>query len=1102
MRVCLGTGTPVGDPVEVSAVGRVYGAGRKQLKQEPCPVGSVKTNVGHLEAAAGIAGIIKVLLMMKHETLVPSVLFGKLKQSLNLEENHVLVLGEKRAWKETKFKGEVFRSAAINAFGFGGSNIHAIVQSYNTTNHKENISISNQTISPHIVLFTGLDFQSTKESMSDTLKVIETNKDITLTDIAYTSCHRRSRFKHRVAIPVASIQELKTKLETSIRDGNETGRQKTKIENNVGFVFCGMGTHWSGMGMELYEKEFVYRQTIDELHNIFQSFGDFDLRQCIAGKYDLSDPKYGQPSIFAVQVALYKLWRSKGVCPDVIVGHSVGEVAAAYASGRLSLESAAFVIFTRGRVLAKAKDGSMMAIGKLPVKLVLDYMKPYEDKLTIAAFNSPTSCTVSGASDEMSKLQNKLESLESKPFVRRLAVKVAYHSKFMDPILNELKESLQSKPLKSNNQTVHIKHISTVTGKEVSESQIQNADYWTQNVRNSVYFTDAMALALAPEKSNVIVEIGPKPALRSNIKEIAAKMEFNLMPSISENKDPTFYQSLASAHELEIVTKSDISGRIVLVPRYAFNRQFLFKIPEPAIAWRRGLNSESSTGHPFVRKEATHEDSSCEYQCIISPQTTDFVYEHIVSDTIIVPGATYVEMGLAGLSQMTNLKLGIDDRIQITGGVNFSQVCHLKDADSKALLAVVFQQDAHNTTMFHFDVTSGETLHAAGKVNTGPRSKGKPVRLNFKTLGANHSTVIDNTLLYDTLRRYKFSYGPTLRSVREISTDYKDAIIKLEIPDSADLMNTIIHPAVLDSLLQSGVIFPSQSSDAISGQVMPYGIDEVNVYGKFRKQMLVYMVLAETSPWKLNATICGTDGVVLADCKGITYGVVGTHLNFDVEQCCFLSSWKGVDESQTNKTTDKSDGRILILHDDQCTFPVNGFLKASVKVKISGKLLENIIDNELALEKLLPHDIAQYSAIVCLLGLHRKCKSVDTYSGSQMNNLVLTTNMPLIQLAKIASKHQTFPAIYVITKGSYSLLHDQEFSPQQALNALLGVTTTAMCRTVTKELPALQLCSIDTDGTTKKDLAVINKLLTSEPGYTELTSQLWQSYVWNNDTCR
>ena len=413
------------------------------------------------------------------------------------------------------------------------------------------------------------------------------NSDMALDDLTYTSCHRRTRYKHRLAIPAESVSDLQTKLESIVGGQKEVGKTVARDDvRNVVFVFCGMGTHWAGMGLRLYWTEPVFKYFIDRIQALFSSFGEFNLLKCLAEQVDISDAKNSQPSLFACQVALFELWKSNGVTPDIIVGHSVGEIAAAFASGQLCLESAAFLIFHRGGFLSKAEEGSMMAIKNITVARVQDLIDSLKGKLTIACYNSPNSCTVSGPSVEMTQLQSSLEELNPKPFVRRLAVKVAYHSASMDPILPEFEEALQACELKPGQQ--NIKQISTVTGQPVESGKLQTVGYWKENIRESVKFTDAMIESLSTEMSNVVIEIGPKPALRRDITEMCSDRTL-ILPSLKENDDMCFYQSLAKTHEIEIIKQpSGRTGNILHIPRYGFDKQFLCKKPRNVNALAKG----------------------------------------------------------------------------------------------------------------------------------------------------------------------------------------------------------------------------------------------------------------------------------------------------------------------------------------------------------------------------------------------------------------------------------------------------------------------------------------------------------------------------------
>ena len=491
-----------------------------------------------------------------------------------------------------------------------------------------------------------------------------------------------------------------------------------------------------------------------------------------------------------------------------------------------------------------------------------------------------------------------------------------------------------------------------------------------------------------------------------------------------------------------------------------------------------------------MTKDDIHDERSINYKCTISPETTDFVYGHKVNDTITLPGAIYIEMGMAALSQMCSFNVETDDEVQISAGVNFKQVCNLKSESSKATLQIVCHQDKNDESLFYFDVVDDEILHATGQISISPRCKGSLITLDVKDLEARHDKVVVGSELYTTLEEQGYVFGPELKSIKTIRTSSNTAVgntavVGLEIDKNIDLKTTVIHPSVLDSVMQSVGIFSSITRQSLKPDEMmiPYGIGQVSVYGKFKSKMFIYLEL-DACQMKMDATICGTNGVILARCTNIQYGIVGRGINFDINRSYFLPACEmiGEDEMQLGKEPESLNKDVLCLTDETCTFPIHEIASCYEK-KLIEKEIDSIINDDQVIATIIPDELKSCSSIVYLVGLHQNIPDIRTLSGKEMNDFVLRTNMALLQLAKVACERKDFPAIYVITRGVHQLINNQRFEDNHALDAMIGQATTAMCRTIAKERPSLRMYFIDIDGTSTTQMALVNQIISNPPAY-------------------
>ncbi|KAG5268673.1 hypothetical protein AALO_G00215140 [Alosa alosa] len=435
-----GTGTPVGDPIEAGSISKVIAKARPP-GSETLIIGSVKGNIGHTESAAGVAGLIKVLLMMKHETIVPSVFYSDDSASIDANALNVRIPTKVENWPSSNPAGRV---AGINNFGFGGTNAHTVIKQYKNSQVAvdEDRTFQSQ---QYFVLSAASEISLTM-MIADMIDEIKKESTESFQNLAYTSACRRSHSKHkyRKAFLASSLANLKEQFLSVL-----TKHMKpSKLDATLVFVFCGNGVTYRGMCKQLIKQEPIFRQKVKEIETLLQSYRDITIVDKLENDTDegndFSRPDMVQPLLFAIQVAIFCLFHHWGVKPDAVLGHSVGEVAAAHCSGLLSLEDAVKVIHYRSALQNKVTSGKMLVVGNMGVSEVLKLLPPYSGRVCLAAFNSPQSCTLSGNGDAIDKLQQTLGSLEGSDalFLRALDVSTAYHSHHMNQILSEVEDAI------------------------------------------------------------------------------------------------------------------------------------------------------------------------------------------------------------------------------------------------------------------------------------------------------------------------------------------------------------------------------------------------------------------------------------------------------------------------------------------------------------------------------------------------------------------------------------------------------------------------------------------------------------------------------------
>lgn len=489
---CHGTGTQMGDPIEVAALSQAYG--QDNSNKQYCALGSVKSNIGHLDTAAGVAGMIKAILSLKHAQLVPTLHFDAPNPAIDFASSPFYVNDRLREWNS-----ETPRRAAVSSLGVGGTNAHIILEeppaAEGETESKHNIHLLTLSAKTEPAL------NSAAKRLSNHLK---DNPDISLADVAYTLNLGRLECNHRLTVEASTVEEAIEQLS----DLNALTKAKTKVEGEPSLVFMlpGGGAQHSGMGAELYQSESVYRDAFDACMNCLPAEFSERVRSLVFAPEEerenatetLQTPTLTLTSLFATEYALAKQMMAWGAKPAAMIGHSMGENTAACLAGVMSLHDAMNLVYLRGQLFERAPEGGMLSI-PLPLEEAKQYMS---DSLDVAAVNSPELCVATGPKQELLALQQRLQEADIESTIVR--IKVAAHSRMLDEILEDFRAYLKSIKL----SVPSIPFTSNLTGDWISDEQAMDPNYWVDHLRNTVRFSDNVATVMRDEK-RVFVEVGP-----------------------------------------------------------------------------------------------------------------------------------------------------------------------------------------------------------------------------------------------------------------------------------------------------------------------------------------------------------------------------------------------------------------------------------------------------------------------------------------------------------------------------------------------------------------------------------------------------------------
>jgi amino acid adenylation domain-containing protein len=557
-----GTGTPLGDPIEMEGLGIAFGP---QSKKQYCAIGSIKSNIGHLTAAAGVAGFIKTVLAMQKQQIPPSLGFRNPNPHIDFANSPFYVNNKLAPWN-----AENKRLAGISSFGVGGTNVHVVVEDY-----QEQRLSSEASRKPQLITWSARSEKSRANYASRLLNWAKNRPTCSLEELAYTLQNTRAGFNRRSFVVASSFEGLCDEL---IDRNGIRSHDLVQIPSEVVFCFPGQGAQYINMGKELYEDEPIYRSAVDHCAEILNSIIGTDIRQVIMpaaqsqeAEEKLKDTRYTQPALFVTEYALAQLWMSWGIQPSVLCGHSLGEYVAAHLSGVFSLEDALKVVAARGRLISNLPKGNMLSV-RATVDTVRRLLLP---ELSLAAINSKEHCVVSG---EDRHIKSFAQVLDSKEIPHQLLnTSHAFHSAMMEPIISSFREVLDTVHLNKPQRPI----ISTVTGTWLKDEQATDVLYWTEHIKHTVRFADALA-TINSLGTCLFLEVGPGKATSTLARRELDPKNHGIVTSLEQVSGRSEIEAMLMAlgkvwlHGIEPNWKAFYGGRKlkpIILPNYAFDKK-------------------------------------------------------------------------------------------------------------------------------------------------------------------------------------------------------------------------------------------------------------------------------------------------------------------------------------------------------------------------------------------------------------------------------------------------------------------------------------------------------------------------------------------------
>ncbi|MDE0473289.1 MAG: SDR family NAD(P)-dependent oxidoreductase, partial [Gammaproteobacteria bacterium] len=903
-----GTGTAVGDPIELSATAAVYTEGRDP--DHPLLIGSAKSNLGHLEPAAGMAGLIKTVLAMHHGVIPRHLHFETPTPEFDWDRQPVRVTAEATAWPDHPGRLPL---AAVSSYGMSGTNAHLVLEGYahpgseaNATRRRTAGPTRGVTVPPpepfadldvaelglgrrtaRVLPLSAKGDAALRELAGSYASWLEdpSATETAVADLVWTAGTGRSHFTHRAAVPFRDAATLRDQL-AGLADG--TARATVGSVQKVAFAYTGQGSQWVGMGRDLYETEPIARAVMDRCEAVHREHTGESLLDVMFGRgeteADLDLAEWAQPALYALDCALTALWASVGVEPAAVIGHSFGELPAAQAAGVFSLEDGLRLAITRGRLLAETERGATAAIfaPRDEVESVVHSLNAASARGTLGiASDNGINQVVSGLPDEVEAIAEHFEAEEIR--VRRLTVDRLAHSPLLEPVLPALEafaDGIETGP-------PEVEFVSNVSGALVEPGRALDGAYWRRHTRQPVSFADGVR-TLADIGVDTVVEIGPHAVLGPMVAMIwpqppgtpgaVVTIPTMLRPEERGGTEAAsgFTEAVAEAYTagLDLSFEGLFVGEErsrVSIPGYPFQRsRFWFDAPE---------RSRSVRGHPLLGQRHESPRGEVSFETEIGPSDPPWLQEHRVFGRVVAPGALYGAMVASALLS-EGLPASMDE-LQLHSPLIFPEAVD-GEGQVRRLQLVLGRPDAQRVRtieVFSKGTDTDWTLHARATIPASVARDGAGAPIDIDGTKA-RMTRGETLPVYETRRRAGIELGAPFRGLTSLWRGSDEALGEIVLPNSVERNAIDVHPLLLDACFQvmSGA---RETPEGDTTAYMPFGWERLWLSGPLPQRLVCRAVMREESSrshtadepaetLKADLLIYGEDGEPVGGISGYT----------------------------------------------------------------------------------------------------------------------------------------------------------------------------------------------------------------------------------------
>jgi polyketide synthase 5 len=855
-----GPGTPVGDPIEYSSLSEVYGV------EGPCALASVKTNFGHAQSASGVLGLMKTILALQHGMVPQNLHFTRLPDEMARIDTNLFVPQDNTPWPTN---GQHPRRAAVSSYGVSGTNVHAIVEQAPDQAPEQAEAVTPEAGRPLLFPLSSSSAEELRRTAGRLADWVEAHDDVALADLGYTLARRRAHRPVRTAV-IASDRSGLTEALRGVADGDDLYRAAVGHDDRGPvWVFSGQGSQWAQMGAELLANEPVFAATIAQLEPLIEQESGFSATEAMTAPEVVTGIDRVQPTIFAVQVALAATMKAHGARPGAVIGHSMGETAAAVVAGALSLEDGVRVICRRSRLMAAIAGSGAMGSVELPAKQVLSEltMRGIKD-VVVAVVASPTSTVIGGATETVQELIADWEQRDV--MARQVAVDVASHSPQVDPILDELTAALAE----LNPMTPEVPFYSA-TGFDPRDEPVCDAKYWVNNLRRTVRFAAAVRAALE-DGYRVFAELAPHPLLTHAVEQTADSLDIPLATLAGMRRDQ------ALPHGLRGLV-ADLHGAGAAVDfAVPYPDGHLVDAPLPTWAHRRlwlGHEGPETPAHggytvsvhpllgPHVRLQ--EEPERHVWQAELGTATQPWLADHKIRNVAVLPGAAYCEMALAAARTVLGEAAEVRD-------IRFEQAL-LLDEHTMVGASTSLSWPGIAEFVVESDQGNGQVRQASAVLQTADDEQ--PPAYDITALLAQHPKSEDGADVRKGLDDRGVQYGPAFTGLAAVHTGDQGAgtvLAEVALPRQIRSQQDAygVHPALLDACFQSVAASPQVHAMGEGVLVLPLAARRLRFYASARNAHYCYTRVTKVEAAEIEADLDILDqhGAVLLSVQGLRCG--------------------------------------------------------------------------------------------------------------------------------------------------------------------------------------------------------------------------------------